>query len=124
MCGISGILKLDGSMADDSRLRLMIATLRHRGPDANGINLFGPCGLAHARLSIIDLSGGAQPMSSADGRLWITFNGEIFNYIELQEELQSRGHRFLTRSDTEVILNAYSEWGERCVHRFNGQWAF
>jgi len=124
MCGISGILKLDSSAADDGRLRRMIATLRHRGPDGDGIHLSGPVGLAHARLSIIDLSGGAQPMSSADGSLWITFNGEIFNYIELQEELQSKGYRFLTRSDTEVILNAYLEWGEECVHHFNGQWAF
>src|SRR5438552_3332160 len=124
MCGISGLLKLDGSSAHRDQLGRMIATLHHRGPDANGIHVDGSAGLAHARLSIIDLSGGAQPMPSADGNLWITFNAEIFNYVELREELLNKGHRFLTRSDTEVILNAYREYGEDCVHHFNGQWAF
>lgn len=124
MCGIAGLLKLDGTPADRAVPQRMISTLRHRGPDGCGVHMDGPVGLAHARLSIIDLSGGAQPMSTADGRLWITFNGEIFNFIELREELQARGHRFTTRSDTEVILNAYREFGEECVHHFNGQWAF
>jgi asparagine synthase (glutamine-hydrolysing) len=124
MCGISGILKLDSTQADPDRLARMIATLHHRGPDADGFHVSGPVGLAHARLSIIDLQGGAQPMASADGTLWITFNGEIFNYVELREELLGKGHRFLTRSDTEVILNAYREYGEDCVNHFNGQWAF
>jgi asparagine synthase (glutamine-hydrolysing) len=124
MCGISGMLRLDGGPADPDRLGRMIATLRHRGPDANGIHVSGAAGLAHARLSIIDLQSGGQPMSSVDGRFWITFNGEIFNYIELTEELISKGHRFATRSDTEVILEAYREYGEECVHHFNGQWAF
>ena len=124
MCGISGILKLDGGPVDRDLLGRMIARLRHRGPDASGIRIAGAAGLGHARLSIIDLQGGAQPMSSTDGRLWITFNGEIFNYIELREELLGKGHRFATRSDTEVILNAYREYGEDCVHHFNGQWAF
>src|SRR6266550_1967544 len=124
MCGISGLLKLDGSQADPCQLGTMIATLRHRGPDANGVELAGPAGLAHARLSIIDLQSGAQPMSTTDGRLWITFNGEIFNYIELREELLDKGHSFATRSDTEVILNAYREYGEECVNHLNGQWAF
>jgi asparagine synthase (glutamine-hydrolysing) len=81
-------------------------------------------GSGHARLSIIDLEGGRQPMSSANGRLWITFNGEIFNYVELREELLAKGHRFATRSDTEVILHLYQEEGEDCVQRLNGQWAF
>ncbi len=124
MCGISGILKLDSSRVSRDQLGKMIASLRHRGPDASGMHLAGTVGLAHARLSIIDLQGGAQPMSTSDGGLWITFNGEIFNYIELREELLSKGHRFATRSDTEVILNAYREYGEECVHHFNGQWAF
>ena len=124
MCGIAGLLKFDGSQADPSQLKRMIATLHHRGPDANGIHVSGGAGLAHARLSIIDLQSGGQPMSTADGCLWITFNGEIFNYIELREELLGKGHRFATRSDTEVILNAYREYGEDCVNRFNGQWAF
>lgn len=124
MCGISGVLKLDGGPVDRDVLGGMIATLRHRGPDASGIHIAGAVGLAHARLSIIDLQGGAQPMSSMDGRLWITFNGEIFNYIELREELLGKGYRFATRSDTEVILNAYREYGEDCVRHFNGQWGF
>jgi asparagine synthase (glutamine-hydrolysing) len=124
MCGIAGMLKLDGSTPDRETLARMIATLGHRGPDATGVHVAGEAGLAHARLSIIDLQTGDQPMSTHDGRLWITFNGEIFNYIELREELLSRGHNFLTQSDTEVILNAYREFGEDCVHRFNGQWAF
>src|SRR5271165_855314 len=124
MCGISGVLKLDGSHAERSQLEKMIATLRHRGPDATGVHVAGAAGLAHARLSIIDLEGGNQPMSVADGGLWITFNGEIYNYLELRQELTKKGHRFATRSDTEVILNAYRELGEDCVNHFNGQWAF
>jgi asparagine synthase (glutamine-hydrolysing) len=124
MCGIAGILKVDGSEAEPGRLRQMIAALPYRGPDATGVKVMGAAGFAHARLSIIDLQGGAQPMSTVDGRLWITFNGEIFNYLELREELVNRGHAFATRSDTEVILNAYSEYGEDCVKHFNGQWAF
>jgi len=102
----------------------MVATIRHRGPDDYGVYTSANVGLGHARLSIIDLAGGHQPMQSADGNLTITFNGEIFNYIELKNELQQRGHRFATNSDTEVILHLYDEEGEQCVHRFNGQWAF
>ena len=124
MCGIAGMLKHGDGQADRDQLCKMIATLRHRGPDATGIHISGAAGLAHARLSIIDLECGAQPMSTTDGRLWITFNGEIFNYIELREELLRKGHRFATRSDTEVILNAYREYGEDCVNHLNGQWAF
>lgn len=124
MCGISGLLNLNGAPADPNRLGRMISTLLHRGPDANAVHVAGAVGLAHARLSIIDLQAGGQPMSTSDGRIWITFNGEIFNYIELRQELLAKGHRFATRSDTEVILNAYREFGEECVHHFNGQWAF
>jgi asparagine synthase (glutamine-hydrolysing) len=124
MCGIAGMLNFDGRPADRDVLRQMIATLGHRGPDADGIHADGFVGLAHARLSIIDLQTGGQPMSTTDGRLWITFNGEIFNYVELREELVGKGHAFATRSDTEVILNAYREWGDDCVKHFNGQWSF
>lgn len=124
MCGIAGLLKLDGGKADRNQLARMIATLHHRGPDASGTHVSDAAGLAHARLSIIDLKSGAQPMSTADARFWITFNGEIFNYLELREELVDRGHFFATRSDTEVILNAYREYGEDCVNHFNGDWAF
>jgi asparagine synthase (glutamine-hydrolysing) len=124
MCGISGLLRLNGDQAGSNQLRRMIAAIHHRGPDGSGIHVAGPAGLAHARLSIIDLQCGAQPMSTSDGNLWITFNGEIFNYIELREELLRKGHSFATRSDTEVILNAYREFGEDCVNHLNGQWAF
>lgn len=124
MCGISGILKLRGGAPEPGHLSSMISTLSHRGPDATEIVRSGAAGLAHSRLSIIDLAGGRQPMSIADGRLWITFNGEIFNYIELTEELVRKGHKFATRSDTEVILHLYQEEGENCVNRLNGQWAF
>lgn len=124
MCGIAGIVQTHGGHADRETLAAMIAVLRHRGPDGQEIFVADEVGLAHARLSIIDLGGGRQPMSSADGQFWITFNGEIFNYIELRDELIGKGHTFRTRSDTEVILNLYKEEGENCVHRLNGQWAF
>jgi asparagine synthase (glutamine-hydrolysing) len=102
----------------------MIGAVHHRGPDSNGDCNHGPMGLAHSRLSIIDLSGGYQPMSNEDGSLWITFNGEIFNYIELRKQLIESGHRFATESDTEVILQMYAAKGEQCVEEFIGQWAF
>jgi len=124
MCGIVGTVHFDGSQPDRQLLQQMLSTLRHRGPDASGVHVEGPAGLAHARLSIIDLQGGQQPMSNEDGSLWVTFNGEIFNYVELRELLLAKGHRFATRSDTEVILHAYEEFGEDCVRQFNGQWAF
>src|SRR6266850_8053289 len=124
MCGISGIVNLRGGCIAPDQLNGMMLRLGHRGPDGIGIYSSGPVGLAHARLSIIDLQGGKQPMSTADGDLWITFNGEIFNYVELREELIKKGHRFDTSSDTEVLLHLYQEEGERCVERLNGQWAF
>lgn len=98
--------------------------LRHRGPDETDVYLDAQAALGHARLSIIDLAGGRQPMGNEDGSLQIVFNGEIFNYLELAGELRQRGHRFQTRSDTEVILHLYEELGEGCVSRLNGQWAF
>ena len=123
MCGIAGILE-DRGLAERSTLEPMIDSLRHRGPDGVGLFTDGPVGLAHARLSIIDLAGGQQPMCNEDGSLWITCNGEIFNHVELRQYLVSKGHLFSTRSDTEVILHLYEEEGEACVHRLNGQWAF
>ncbi len=102
----------------------MVAALHHRGPDANAVYRHGNAALGHARLSIVDLAGGAQPMSNEDGTLWITFNGEIFNYRELRTTLLERGHRFATHSDTEVILHLFEDEGEACVERLNGQWAF
>jgi asparagine synthase (glutamine-hydrolysing) len=106
MCGIVGFVNLDGEPADQQLLRSLGQPLRHRGPDGEGFEALGPVGLGHLRLSIIDLSTGAQPMSAAAGTLWVTFNGEIYNYVELREELTARGRSFVTRSDTEVILQA------------------
>lgn len=123
MCGIAGIL----GGADESLIKKMVSAQRHRGPDDQGIwvDESVPVALGHCRLSIIDLSNAAhQPMSYANGRLWITYNGEIFNYKELRTELIGRGHRFISDSDTEVILAAYSEWGRSCVKRFRGMFAF
>lgn len=124
MCGIAGIVKQNGAGVERPLLQRMIGMVNHRGPDAVGFHLSGPVGLAHARLSIIDIGGGHQPMSNNDKSIWITFNGEIFNYIELREDLIKKGHRFQTQSDTEVILHLYEEKGEECVHDLNGQWAF
>jgi asparagine synthase (glutamine-hydrolysing) len=124
MCGIAGVLDVRGRPVDASLLRGMIGSIAHRGPDATDVHVEGRVGLAHARLSIIDVAGGAQPMTSLDGALTIVFNGEIFNHVELREELQARGHVFATRSDTEVVLEAYAAKGEDCVRDFNGQWAF
>jgi asparagine synthase (glutamine-hydrolysing) len=124
MCGIAGLLNFTGEPVDPGLTRRMIARLRHRGPDGVGFHSEANVGLAHARLSILDLCGGQQPMHNEDESLWITFNGEIYNYVELREDLIRKGHRFATRSDTEVILHLYEELGEDCVHEFNGQWAF
>jgi asparagine synthase (glutamine-hydrolysing) len=124
MCGIAGIFNLDGAVVAPESLQGMIRMLAHRGPDDTGFHAEHGAGLAHARLSIIDLAGGQQPMCNEDSSLWITFNGEIFNYLELREELRGKGHRFATRSDTEVILHLYEEEGEDCVRYLNGQWAF
>lgn len=124
MCGISGILNFDGGPVDRFILERMIGTLAHRGPDDMGLYVDGALGLAHHRLSIIDVGGGHQPMRSEDGSLSITFNGEIFNFVELRRELEQKGHRFLTRSDTEIILHLYQRYGTECVHHMNGQWAF
>src|SRR5262245_5000578 len=127
MCGIAGLLNFNGESVFPELLRRMIAPINHRGPDSSGVysdNQAGAVGLAHARLSIIDLTGGQQPMSNEDGSLWITFNGEIFNYIELRDALLQSGHCFRTQSDTEVILHMYAEYGEDCVKYFNGQWSF
>ncbi len=101
----------------------MAATLRHRGPDEFGMYRDNHAGLGHARLSLIDLKSGQQPLCNETEDLWIAYNGEIFNYVELRERLEGFGHRFRTHSDTEVIVHAFEEWGEACFERFNGQWA-
>lgn len=123
MCGISGERRYGrGAPQIDTQLR-MIAALRHRGPDGSGCYRDADVALGHARLAIIDAAGGGQPMSSADGRIWISFNGEIFNFVELATQLRELGHEFRTRSDTEVLLHAWQQWGLDCFNRLNGQWA-
>jgi asparagine synthase (glutamine-hydrolysing) len=125
MCGVAGIVRLRSRAGapELEALRRMAATLRHRGPNELGIYRDRHAGLAHARLSIIDLATGQQPLSNEDGTLWISFNGEVFNYLELREELEALGHQFRTRSDTEVIVHAYEAWGDEAFARMNGQWA-
>jgi asparagine synthase (glutamine-hydrolysing) len=124
MCGIAGILNFGGATVPGPVLAEMADTLRHRGPDGEGQLIEGPIGLAHKRLAIIDLTTGQQPMTSKCGSHTIVYNGEIFNYIELREELVRRGRSFRTTSDTEVILEMYAEYGPACVGMLNGQFAF
>ncbi|HEY6198887.1 MAG TPA: asparagine synthase (glutamine-hydrolyzing) [Candidatus Binatia bacterium] len=124
MCGIAGIINPPGLKADPVVLRLMIERIRHRGPDERAVYVQERAGLAHARLSIIDLASGQQPMHNESGTISIVFNGEIFNFPELRQELIRKGCRFRTQSDTEVILRLYETKGEECVHHLNGQWAF
>ncbi len=143
MCGICGVFHRDGKPVDPEVLIRMNDTLYHRGPDEEGYFLNGDghaqgreglqgagrtekrgnLGLGHRRLSIIDLTSGQQPLSNEDGTVWVVLNGEIYNFQELRKDLAHRGHRFRTRSDTEVIVHAYEEWGERAVERFRGMFA-
>jgi asparagine synthase (glutamine-hydrolysing) len=125
MCGIIGICNLDGPAPIDPRLlKQMLALIRHRGPDEFGIYLDDRIGMGNARLSIIDLSTGTQPISNEDESVWVVFNGEIYNYLELRPELEAQGHRFGTNSDTEVLVHLYEQYGARCVDLLNGQFAF
>lgn len=124
MCGICGIFDLTGNPINRETLTRMRSIIRHRGPDGEGEFVDHEVGLGHRRLSIIDVGGGGQPIGNEDGSVQIVFNGEIYNFIELRNELISLGHRFKTRSDTEVIVHAYEQWGSACVKRFNGMFAF
>lgn len=124
MCGIAGIVGRSRPPPEGNEaITRMVRALRHRGPDAFGIYRDPFAQLGHARLSIVDLTSGDQPLCNEDGRLWIAFNGEIFNHRELRAELEARGHRFATRSDTEVVVHAWETWGLEAFRRFNGQWA-
>ena len=126
MCGISGIAALSArTETSELDVRDMLPALHHRGPDGSGVYLDpnGRVGLGHTRLSIIDLAGGAQPMANEDRTVWVSFNGEIFNYIELRDILLKAGHRFSTHSDTEVIVHAYEQYGDDFVQHLNGQFA-
>lgn len=125
MCGICGIVDMKRRLVAEAPLRDMMRKMKHRGPDDEGVFIEGRVGLGFVRLSIIDLTiAGRQPMVSADGRYVIVLNGEIYNYIELRQELSALGHVFRSRTDTEVLLAAYREWGVDCLNRMNGMWAF
>lgn len=125
MCGICGIRHHDRqARVDPTVLARMNRRLAHRGPDDDGYYVTGNLGLGHRRLAIIDLDGGRQPLGNEDGSVWVAFNGEIYNYRELRTRLQARGHVFRTRSDTEVIVHAYEEYGDDCVLHFRGMFAF
>lgn len=125
MCGILGILSRDGSPVDQSLVERMTETMVHRGPDGEGTYCRGNVGLGHRRLAVIDLSdNAAQPMEDASTGVAITYNGELYNYRELRSELRGLGHLFRSRSDTEVVLRSFIEWGPRCLDRFNGHFAF
>src|SRR5512138_816218 len=124
MCGIIGVLnQSDQQPVEEVTLLRMLETIRHRGPDQFGFYRDSRVGLGSVRLSIIDLDSGDQPIGNEDGSLWIVFNGEIFNYIELRPQLEQRGHRFTTHCDTEIILHLYEDYGPDCLKYLNGQFA-
>jgi asparagine synthase (glutamine-hydrolysing) len=124
MCGLCGVVELGRPPAHENIDR-MLDDLAHRGPDGRGVYADEGVCLGHLRLAIIDLSdAGLEPFASDDGRLQLVFNGEIYNYLELRDELRAKGHRFRSETDTEVLLAGYREWGPRCLERFNGMWAF
>ena len=123
MCGITGFVRNDGQSADRGIVERMTATLSHRGPDGEGFLVDGPAALGHRRLSIIDVVGGAQPLSNEDGTIWVTYNGELYNELELRRELEAKGHRYRTASDTESLVHLYEEEGPDFVRRLNGMFA-
>src|SRR5262245_33650787 len=124
MCGIAGIVPAERShVPERARLERMIHALRHRGPDGFGFHAEPGIGLAHARLSIIDLVTGGQPIRNETGTVWVVFNGEVFNYVELRSRLEALGHGFYTQSDTEVLVHAYEQYGLEFVTELNGQFA-
>jgi asparagine synthase (glutamine-hydrolysing) len=124
MCGIAGYFNISSANSPGQDvLERMIYPVSHRGPDGYGFYVGTGVGFAHARLSIIDLEGGWQPIHNEDKSLWVIFNGEIFNYRELRKELEAKGHRFYTNSDTEVIVHLYEEKQEKCLEDLNGQFA-
>ncbi|MFA6254807.1 MAG: asparagine synthase (glutamine-hydrolyzing) [Patescibacteria group bacterium] len=126
MCGIAGYLKFNNSTDfDQEHLAKMLKTIEYRGPNDQGIFIDKKIGLGHRRLSILDLSSaGHQPMFDSEKSLAIIYNGEVFNYLEIREELKNKGYKFQTETDTEVIIYSYKEWGQDCVKRFNGMWSF
>ena len=123
MCGIAGFVNRDGQAADRAVLERMTATVAHRGPDGDGHHVAGPVALGHRRLAIIDVAGGAQPMANEDGSVWVTYNGELYNEPGLRAELEARGHRYRTHSDTETLVHLYEDEGPDFVERLNGMFA-
>src|SRR5918995_3271200 len=125
MCGIAGIVASDGLAPEDrTRAIAMRDVITHRGPDDAGLFMDERAVLAHRRLSIVDLAAGHQPLANEDETIWIVFNGEIYNHADIRPELESAGHRYRTRSDTETIVHAYERWGDACVERLRGMFAF
>src|SRR6478672_10962862 len=125
MCGIVGVCNLDSEPVAEPLLRRMTEALRHRGPDGEGYFFDGGVAFGHRRLSIIDLSSaGNQPMANETGSIVVTYNGEIYNFRELRRELESFGHQFRSHTDTEVVVHGFEQWGEQCLERFNGMFAF
>src|SRR5687767_15925586 len=125
MCGIAGFASSSVLGPDERhRARGMRDVLVHRGPDGAGLWADDYAALAHRRLSIVDLAGGHQPLSNETGAIWVTYNGEIYNHADVRRELESAGHQYRTRSDTETIVHAYEQWGDACVTRFRGMFAF
>jgi asparagine synthase (glutamine-hydrolysing) len=124
MCGIAAWFDPDGRPPERAWLESAAGSLAHRGPDDSGFLAEDGVGLAFRRLSIVDLSTGHQPLANEDGTVWIAYNGEIYNHAGIRAELEAKGHRYRTRSDTETIIHAYEEWGERCVERLRGMFAF
>src|SRR4051794_26718214 len=123
MCGLAGVYGRVGKAADRSLLLAMAGELRHRGPDGTGLYADRRFGMVNTRLAIVDVAGGDQPLSDETGRYWVMQNGEIYNHVELRDNLHELGHVFRTQSDTEVIAHAYEEWGIGCLDRFNGDFA-
>src|SRR6185369_11913474 len=123
MCGVAGFVHLEHRPVDSAALRRMTRALVHRGPDGEGYFEAPGIALGHRRLAVIDLADGAQPLCNEDGSVWVSFNGEIFNYLELRADLQKRGHVLRTRSDTETLVHLYEEHGLDFVHQLNGQFA-
>ena len=124
MCGLTGLFHRSGDEIDEALLHRMTGALRHRGPDGDGFHVEPGIGLGHRRLAIIDVAGGQQPMYNEDRSVVIAFNGEIYNHAALRDVLQAQGHVFRNRCDTEKIIHAWESWGEGCLQRLSGMFAF
>src|SRR5437588_9312365 len=124
MCGIAGIVRWQGEPLRRGEIERMTEAVSHRGPDGVGSLRRDCVALGHRRLAIIDPELGQQPMTNKDETVWLIYNGEMYNFLELRDELRQKGHRFETRSDTEVVVHAYEEWGAECVKKFRGMFAF